>query len=151
MNGWLPQARRIQFLEPTWKFPLGNLYTPFRISFLPPWISLKHLIGKFGKLVNFLSCPLGKFKITPPPPPPPPHRISRPLNRGCVPILNGMAEFILNWQSCFSPFYLRYRKPVTISPGLIFFRKRFLMGLYKGGGGAYIRGGLIHGRSFVLV
>ena len=26
-----------------------------------------------------------------------------------------------------------YRKPPTISPGLIFFRKRFLMGLYKGG------------------
>ena len=35
-----------------------------------------------------------------------------------------------------------YRKPPTISPGLIYFRKRFLMGLYKGGliyggGGAY--------------
>ena len=35
-----------------------------------------------------------------------------------------------------------YRKPPTISPGLIFFRKRFLMGLNKGGliyggGGAY--------------
>ena len=34
-----------------------------------------------------------------------------------------------------------YRKPPTISPGLILFRKRFLMGLYKGGliygGGAY--------------
>jgi hypothetical protein len=28
-----------------------------------------------------------------------------------------------------------YRKPPTISPGLIYFRKRFLMGLYKGGGG----------------
>ena len=27
-----------------------------------------------------------------------------------------------------------YRKPPTISPGLIFFRKRFLMGLHKGGG-----------------
>ena len=37
-----------------------------------------------------------------------------------------------------------YRKPPTISPGLIYFRKRFLMGLYKGGG-------LIHGRSFVSV
>ena len=34
-----------------------------------------------------------------------------------------------------------YRKPPTISPGLIYFRKRFLMGLYKGGG-AYIRVGL---------
>jgi hypothetical protein len=43
-----------------------------------------------------------------------------------------------------------YRKPPTISPGLIYFRKRFLMGLYKGGGGLYT-GGLIHGRSFVLV
>jgi hypothetical protein len=32
-----------------------------------------------------------------------------------------------------------YRKPPTISAGLIYFRKRFLMGLYKGGG-AYIRG-----------
>ena len=27
----------------------------------------------------------------------------------------------------------KYRKPPTISPGLIYFRKRFLMGLYKGG------------------
>ena len=27
-----------------------------------------------------------------------------------------------------------YRKPPTISPGLIFFRKRFLMGLHRGGG-----------------
>ena len=26
-----------------------------------------------------------------------------------------------------------YRKPPTISPGLIYFRKRFLMALYKGG------------------
>jgi hypothetical protein len=26
-----------------------------------------------------------------------------------------------------------YRKPPTISPGLILFRQRFLMGLYKGG------------------
>ena len=26
-----------------------------------------------------------------------------------------------------------YSKPPTISPGLIYFRKRFLMGLYKGG------------------
>ena len=45
-----------------------------------------------------------------------------------------------------------YSKPPTISPGLIYFRKRFLMGLYKGGliygGGG---GGLIHGQSFVLV
>ena len=32
-----------------------------------------------------------------------------------------------------------YRKPPTISPGLIYFRKRFLMGLYKEGGGAHIR------------
>jgi hypothetical protein len=45
---------------------------------------------------------------------------------------------------------LSYRKPPTTSPGLIYFRKRFLMGLYKGGGGLYT-GGLIHGRSFVLV
>ena len=44
---------------------------------------------------------------------------------------------------------MRYRKPPTISPGLIYFRKRFLMGLYKGG---LIYGeGLIHGQSFVLV
>ena len=35
---------------------------------------------------------------------------------------------------------MQYRKPPTISPGLIYFRKRFLMGLYKGG--AYIRVGL---------
>ena len=28
---------------------------------------------------------------------------------------------------------IQYRKPPTISPGLIYFRKRFLMGLYKGG------------------
>jgi hypothetical protein len=44
---------------------------------------------------------------------------------------------------------LNYRKPPTISPGLIYFRKRFLMGLYKGG--LIYGGGLIHGRSFVLV
>jgi hypothetical protein len=43
----------------------------------------------------------------------------------------------------------QYRKPPTISPGLIYFRKRFLMGLYKGG--LIYTGGLIHGRSFVLV
>ena len=36
-----------------------------------------------------------------------------------------------------------YRKPPTISPGLIFFRKRFLMGLHKGGGGLYTGGGYI--------
>ena len=36
---------------------------------------------------------------------------------------------------------LLYRKSPTISPVLIYFRKRFLMGLYKGGG-AYIRVGL---------
>jgi hypothetical protein len=43
-----------------------------------------------------------------------------------------------------------YHKPPTISPGLIYFRKQFLMGLYKGGSiyrgliysGAYIQGGL---------
>jgi hypothetical protein len=38
----------------------------------------------------------------------------------------------------------KYCKPLTISPGLIYFRKRFLMDLYKGGGGggggACIRG-----------
>ena len=33
--------------------------------------------------------------------------------------------------------YRPYRKPQTISPGLIIFRKRFLMGLYKGGGLIY--------------
>jgi hypothetical protein len=44
-----------------------------------------------------------------------------------------------------------YRKPPTISPGLIYFRKRFLMGLYKGGGLYTGGGGLIHGRFFVLV
>jgi hypothetical protein len=37
----------------------------------------------------------------------------------------------------------KYSKPPTISPGLIYFCKRFMMGLY--------RGGLIHGQSFVLV
>jgi hypothetical protein len=43
---------------------------------------------------------------------------------------------------------IKYRKPPTISPGLIYFRKRFLMGLYKEG---LYTGGLMHGRSFVLV
>ena len=44
----------------------------------------------------------------------------------------------------FSLFNHNYRKPPTItSPGLIHFRKRFLMGLYEGGGGgvAYLREG----------
>ena len=36
-----------------------------------------------------------------------------------------------------------YRKPRTISPGLIYFRKQFLMSLYKGGGGVYIQGAYI--------
>ena len=40
----------------------------------------------------------------------------------------------------FSPFNHNYRKPPTISPGLIHFRTRFLMGLYKGGGGLYTGG-----------
>ena len=59
-----------------------------------------------------------------------------------------------------------YYKPPPISPGFIYFRKQFLMGLYKGrrGGGlytregglytrvgAYIQGGLIHGQSFVFI
>jgi hypothetical protein len=48
----------------------------------------------------------------------------------------------------FSKLTMRYRKLPTISPGLTYFRKRFLMGLYKG---RLIYGGLIHGRSFVLV
>jgi hypothetical protein len=40
---------------------------------------------------------------------------------------------------------IEYRKPPTISPGLIYFRgKRFLMAYTRGGG-------LIHGQSFVLV
>jgi hypothetical protein len=39
--------------------------------------------------------------------------------------------------------YIPY-KPPTISPGLIYFRKRFLMDLNKGVGGLYT-GGLIHG------
>ena len=41
-----------------------------------------------------------------------------------------------------------YRKPPTISPGLIFFRKRFLMGLYKRG--TYIRGGAYTGTIFCV-
>ena len=44
---------------------------------------------------------------------------------------------------------IQCRRPPTINPGLIFFRKRFLMGLYKGG--LYTGGGLIHGQSLVLV
>ena len=42
-------------------------------------------------------------------------------------------------QSVFKPagLLVEYRKPPTISPGLIYFRKRFLMGLYKGGGLIY--------------
>ena len=53
---------------------------------------------------------------------------------------------IMTFQNCSVP--AQYRKPPTISPGLIYFRKRFLMGLYKG---CLYTGGLIHGRSFVLV
>ena len=39
-------------------------------------------------------------------------------------------------------YWLAYRKPPNISPGLIFVRKHFLVGLYMGRliyGGAYIR------------
>ena len=47
--------------------------------------------------------------------------------------------------------FLTYPKPPTISPGLIFVRKPFLMGLYTGGliygGGG---GGLIYRLNFVL-
>ena len=57
-------------------------------------------------------------------------------------------RFVVTCEPCSAKFLI-YRKPPTISPGLIYFRKRFLMGLYKGGGLIY--GGLIHGRSFVLV
>ena len=35
-----------------------------------------------------------------------------------------------------------YHKPLNISTGLIFVGKHFLVGLYMGGGRAYIRGGL---------
>ena len=44
-----------------------------------------------------------------------------------------------------------YCKPLTISPGLIFFWKQFLMGLYRGGGVIYR--GLIQymGAPFSLV
>ena len=44
---------------------------------------------------------------------------------------------------------LAYRKPPNISPGLIFVRKHFLLGLYMGGGLIY--GGLTHRQDFVLV
>jgi hypothetical protein len=41
-----------------------------------------------------------------------------------------------------------YRKPPTISPGLIYFRKRFLMGLYKGGRGLYTGGACVRGGAY---
>ena len=44
----------------------------------------------------------------------------------CIKVLHLFTLKILKLQ-------LAYRKPPTISPGLIYFRKRFLMGLYKGG------------------
>ena len=40
-----------------------------------------------------------------------------------------------------------YRKPPTISPGLIYFRKQFLMSLYKGGGSIYR--GLIYSGAYI--
>jgi hypothetical protein len=56
---------------------------------------------------------------------------------------NERKERSMNYQQCGVPqgtmfvpckkFVMGYRKPPTISPGLIYFRKRFLMGLYKGG------------------
>jgi hypothetical protein len=49
-----------------------------------------------------------------------------------------MMEYLERTFSKFWYFLFIYRKRPTISPGLIYFRKRFLMGLYKGG--AYIRG-----------
>ena len=48
---------------------------------------------------------------------------------------------IIEWK-----FFIHLLLTSDISPGLIFFRKRFLMGLCKGGGGE-----LIHGQAFVLV
>ena len=46
------------------------------------------------------------------------------------------SDLILCWGRArkMGPLVTSYRKPPTISPGLIYFRKRFLMGLYKGGG-----------------
>ena len=44
-----------------------------------------------------------------------------------------------------------YRKPPNISPGLIFVRKHYLVGLYMGGRGVLYTGGLIYGQDFVLV
>ena len=47
-----------------------------------------------------------------------------------------------------------YRKPPNISPGLIFVRKHFLVGLYMGGAYTWeglIYGGLIYGQDVVLV
>ena len=45
--------------------------------------------------------------------------------------------------------FIRYRKPPNISPGLIFVRKHFLVGLYMGR--LIYGGGLIYGQDFVLV
>jgi hypothetical protein len=50
-----------------------------------------------------------------------------------------------DWPFCYWSLFCGpswYRKPPTISPGLIYIRKRFLMGLYKGGGGGLYTGGL---------
>jgi hypothetical protein len=47
-----------------------------------------------------------------------------------VVLKNGVQKFL------FILSFRWYRKPPTMSPGLIYFRNRFLMGLYKGGGGA---------------
>ena len=47
----------------------------------------------------------------------------------------------------------KYRKPPNISPGLIFVRKHFLVGLYMGGAYTWeglIYGGLIYGQFISL-
>ena len=43
----------------------------------------------------------------------------------------------------FCTFIIIYRKPPNISPGLIFVRKHFLVGLYMGG--------LIYGRAYIRI
>ena len=59
-----------------------------------------------------------------------------------------LSSFVNYWFDNDFQIESKYRKPPNISPGLIFVRKHFLVGLYTGG---LIYGGLIYGRAYIRI